>query len=170
MKKIIVIISLVLLSFTAFSQFSIKPIIANDELLVPDFALVSSTGETVRLSDYEGQIVVLNFWASWCSPCREEMGDFQKLHDRFEETGEAVLLLLNQIDGRNETTKSGVNYLKNNNYTLTNLFDYGQVGARIFGIPGLPTTVVIDKEGRLATHVVGGINEKIVLDMIEVAR
>lgn len=170
MKKTIVVILLVMLSFIAFSHLKMESAIAKEDLLVPDFALVSSAGETVRLSDYKGQIVVLNFWASWCPPCREEMGDFQKLHDRFEETGEAVLLLLNQIDGRRETTTSGVKYLEDNEYTLTNLLDYGQVGAGIFGVPGLPTTVVIDAEGYLATHVVGGINDKIVLDMIEVAK
>lgn len=140
------------------------------KVLVPDFALISSTNETVRLSDYRGQIVVLNFWASWCQPCRAEMSEFQELHDELEESGDAVLLLLNQIDGRRETTKSGVDYLQKNNFTLTNLFDHGVVGGQIFGIPGLPTTVVIDAKGYLSSYVVGGTTRATVLKMIEGAK
>lgn len=170
MNKRIMLLAYVLFSFMVIIQFSLPSALADDRLLVPDFALVSSEGKTVRLSDYEGKIVVLNFWASWCPPCRAEMGELQKLEDRFKETDEVVLLLLNQIGGRRETTKTGVKYLKDNNYTFTNLFDYGQVGSGMFGIPGLPTTVVIDAEGYLVAHAVGGVNEKMVLEMIEEAK
>lgn len=170
MNKRIMLLAYVLFSFMVIIQFSLPSALADDRLLVPDFALVSSEGKTVRLSDYEGKIVVLNFWASWCPPCRAEMGELQKLEDRFKETDEAVLLLLNQIGGRRETTKTGVKYLKDNNFTFTNLFDYGQVGSGMFGIPGLPTTVVIDAEGYLVAHAVGGVNEKMVLEMIEEAK
>lgn len=139
----------------------------DSKVLVPDFALVSTANETIRLSDYRGQIVVLNFWASWCPPCRAEMPEFQELHDQFTDTGEAVLLLLNQIDGRQETVEKGKEYLASNDLTMTNLLDHGAVGRQIFGIPGLPTTVVIDAEGYLASYVVGATNKETVLKMIE---
>lgn len=140
------------------------------KVLVPDFALLSSTNETVRLSDYRGKVVVLNFWASWCPPCRSEMAEFQLLHDELQETNDAVLLLLNQIDGSRETIKIGKEYLEKNKYTMTNLFDHGQVGGQIFGIPGLPTTVVIDREGYLSSYVVGATTRATVLKMIEEAK
>lgn len=142
----------------------------NDKVLVPDFALLTSANETIRLSDYRGQVVVLNFWASRCPPCRTEMPEFQELHTELAESGEAVLLLLNQIDGRSETVESGTNYLANNKLTMTNLFDYGTVGTQIFGIPGLPTTVVIDSEGYLSSYVVGSTTKATVLQMIEGAK
>ena len=141
-----------------------------ERVLVPDFTLLTSANETFRLSDYRGQIVVLNFWASWCSNCRVEMPDFQELHDDLEKSGEAVLFLLNQIDGRQETVEKGNQYLAVNNLTMTNLLDFGTVGAQIFGIPGLPTTVVIDAEGYLASYVVGRTTKATVLRMIEDAK
>lgn len=140
------------------------------KVLVPDFTLLSNTNETVHLSDYRGKIVVLNFWASWCPPCKAEMPEFQQLHNELEESGEAVLLLLNQIDGRRETVKTGSDYLKKNKLTMTNLYDYGSVGSQIFGIPGLPTTVVIDAEGYLSSYVVGGTTAATVWQMIEGAK
>lgn len=165
------VIVLVLLAVLAVFVWS-DTTLANEEskVLVPDFALVNSAGETFRLSDYRGQIVVLNFWASWCPPCRAEMPEFQELHTEFEESGEAVLFLLNQIDGRQETAKKGTEYLESNNLTMTNLLDYGSVGRQIFGIPGLPTTVVVDAEGYMSGYVVGATTKATVLQMVEEAR
>ena len=165
---VIVLVLLAVLAVFAWSDTTL----ANEEsrVLVPDFALVNSAGETFRLSDYRGQIVVLNFWASWCPPCRAEMPEFQELHTEFEESGEAVLFLLNQIDGRQETAKKGTEYLESNNLTMTNLLDYGSVGRQIFGIPGLPTTVVVDAEGYMSGYVVGATTKATVLQMVEEAR
>lgn len=143
---------------------------ANEKALVPDFSLLSADNETVRLSDYRGKIVVLNFWASWCPPCRSEMPELQKLHNEFQETDEVVLLLINQIDGRRETIQTGTDYLAENNLTLTNLFDHGVVGMQIFGIPGLPTTVVIDQEGYLSSYIVGPVTQETVWQMVEGAK
>jgi len=148
-------LSLLIVLFALLLLVADSPVAAEEMPLVPDFALLTKDNETIRLSDYKGKIVVLNFWASWCPPCRAEMPDFQKLHDELEESGEAVLLLLNQIDGSRETLKTGTSYLEKNNFTMVNLFDHGLVGGGIFGIPGLPTTVVIDREGYLSSYVVG---------------
>lgn len=140
------------------------------KVLVPDFALLSSARETVRLSDFRGKVVVLNFWASWCAPCRQEMPEFQQLHEELSQEEDAVLLLLNQIDGRRETIKTGTDYLTKNNLTMVNLYDHGAVGTKVFGIPGLPTTVVIDREGYLASYVVGATTKDVVSRMIEEAK
>lgn len=138
----------------------------NEKPLVPDFTLTSSEGVEVTLSDYRGRVVVLNFWASSCPPCRSEMPALQGLHEQFAESDDAVLLLINQIDGRRETEETSREYLGKNSFTMTNLYDYGLVGMGIFGIPGLPTTVVIDREGYLSSFVVGPVNASIVLQMV----
>ncbi|NLM54842.1 MAG: TlpA family protein disulfide reductase, partial [Firmicutes bacterium] len=114
---------------------------------VPDFTLMSNQGRPISLSDYAGRVVVLNFWTSWCPDCRAEMPELQRLQDELAETEEAVLLLLNQIDGSLETQESGKRYLEENALTLINLYDYGTVGWGIFGVPAYPATVVIDPEG-----------------------
>lgn len=163
-------LSLLIVLFALLLLVADYPVTAEEMPLVPDFALLTKDNETIRLSDYKGKIVVLNFWASWCPPCRAEMPDFQKLHDELEESGEAVLLLLNQIDGSRETLKTGTSYLEKNNFTMVNLFDHGLVGGGIFGIPGLPTTVVIDREGYLSSYVVGTTTKATVQKMIEGAK
>ena len=124
-----------------------NPIFAQEQQkgpIVPNFTLESNTGESISLSDYAGKKVVLNFWASWCPPCRVEMGEFQKLHNDLEESEEAVLLMLNQTDGIRETKEIADAFLKQYGYNFITLYDKGQVGLGIFGIPSIPITVVID--------------------------
>ena len=140
---------------------------AEERPLIPDFSLESNRGEVVSLSDYAGEIVVLNFWATWCPHCRSEMPELQKLHDYFEETGAGKLLLINQIDGVRETRASAAKYLADNGLDLLNLYDdHTLVGYYIFGVPGLPATVVVDREGRLASAVLGPVGFEKLLEMI----
>ncbi|WP_156034632.1 TlpA disulfide reductase family protein [Clostridium sp. KNHs205] len=138
--------------------------------LVPDFTLQSSEGEEVTLSDYAGKVVVLNFWASWCPPCKEEMPEFQKLYDELAESEDAVLLMLNQTDGQRETEKKANNYIEEEGLTFPILYDTGEVGGSIFGINSIPTTVVIDREGRLSDYVLGRTEYSKVAQMIEEAK
>lgn len=138
--------------------------------LVPDFTLKSSEGEEVTLSDYAGKVVVLNFWASWCPPCKEEMPEFQKLYDELSESEDAVLLMLNQTDGQRETEKKANNYIEEEGLTFPILYDTGEVGGSIFGINSIPTTVVIDREGRLSDYVLGRTEYSKVAQMIEEAK
>ncbi len=138
--------------------------------LVPDFTLKSSEGEEVSLSDYAGKVVVLNFWASWCPPCKKEMPDFQKLYDELAESEDTVLLMLNQTDGKRETEKKADNYIEEEGLTFPILYDTGEVGGSIFGINSIPTTVVIDREGRLSDYVLGRTEYQKVAQMIEEAK
>ena len=158
---------LLLLPAFSFAQVQAP---AGERPLVPNFTLESNQGSRVSLSDYAGKVVVLNFWASWCPPCRAEMPEFKRLHEHLANSDEAVLLMLNQIDGRRETVETGAAYLLENQYSFLNLLDYGQVGGAIFGLPGIPTTVVIDKEGYLSSYIVGPATFETVMDMIGEAK
>ncbi len=138
--------------------------------MVPDFTLEASSGENVSLSDYLGKVVVLNFWASWCPPCDEEMPEFQKLYEALEGSDEAALLMLNQTDGQRETKEKADKYLADKGYNFLTLYDRGEVGFTIFGIDKIPVTVVVDSEGRLSNYILGPADYDIVVQMIEEAK
>ena len=138
--------------------------------MVPDFTLPANNGEDVSLSDYTGKVVVLNFWASWCAYCKDEMPDFKKLGDEIKDSEEVVLLMLNQTDGQRETKQKADDYLSENGYDFLSLYDSGEVSYSIFGIVNYPTTVVIDGEGRLSDYVIGITDYDTVAEMIEGAK
>ncbi len=120
----------------------------------PDFALTNLEGETVMLSDFRGKTVVLNFWASWCPPCREEMPEFQELWDERGEDGADDLVMIALDFLVQDTMTDARNFIEGNGFTFPVLFDTadGAVADR-YRVRGLPATFFIDSEG-----VVRGVN------------
>ncbi len=114
----------------------------------PDFALTNLDGETVRLSDFRGKTVVLNFWASWCPPCREEMPDFQELWDERGEGGSDDLVMIALDFLVQDTMADARKFVEGNGFTFPVLFDTadGAVADR-YRVRGLPATFFIDREG-----------------------
>lgn len=139
-----------------------------EPILIPDFSLRTADERVVSLSDFRGKIVVLNFWATWCPYCVMELPVLQQIQDELGD--EVVVLLIDQIDGQRETVEKGTSYLAEKGITLTNLLDFGTVGYGLFGVPGLPTTVVVDAEGYLASYRAGAVTKALLLKMIEEAR
>ena len=114
----------------------------------PDFALTNLDGETVRLSDFRGKTVVLNFWASWCPPCREEMPEFQELWDERGEDGSDDLVMLALDFLVQDTMADARGFVEGRGFTFPVLFDTadGSVADR-YRVRGLPATFFIDSEG-----------------------
>lgn len=133
---------------------------------VPDFALPGLNGKTVALSDFKGQKVILNFWATWCPPCRQEMPEFNELNAELKQSGEAVLLAVNLTDGRRETKSKVTEFLKSNKYDLQVLLDTQSEAADIFSIRGIPTTIVIDSEGVMRGQIIGATTKAAVLNIV----
>ncbi|WP_321531983.1 TlpA disulfide reductase family protein [uncultured Desulfuromonas sp.] len=122
--------------------------------LAPDFELGSLQGQTVRLSELRGKVVVLNFWATWCPPCREEVPSMQQLHDMMSGT-EFVMLAVNiEQDGR----KTVPVFLQKNPVDFTILFDESGQVRKSYGVAKYPETFIIDPQGRIVEKVIGGIN------------
>ncbi len=117
----------------------------------PDFVLNTVDGKSVRLSDYRGQVVFLNFWATWCPPCRSEMPSIERLSREME--GQDFIILAVSIDGF-ETTQLR-NMISPNHYSFTVLHDPEQKVADIYLISGIPTTYIIDKDGTIVDKSVG---------------
>ena len=103
---------------------------------------------------------MLNFWASWCGPCRQEMPQLEKLHRDLSRAG-LVLLGVNS-----ESERDARNFVRRNGYTFPTLLDSGnQVGSQ-FRVTAIPTSVVIDREGRVASYLVGLHSEKTLRDAL----
>jgi cytochrome c biogenesis protein CcmG/thiol:disulfide interchange protein DsbE len=118
----------------------------------PDFNLPDLNEKTVRLSDYRGKVVFLNFWATWCKPCREEMPSMEVLYKNFEKDGFVVLAV--SID-RVTTKKDIPPFVKGLNLTFPILVDsWGQTDKR-YKLLGVPETYIIDQEGILREKIIG---------------
>ncbi|MEG2087913.1 MAG: TlpA disulfide reductase family protein [Angelakisella sp.] len=124
----------------------------------PDFTVVDGDGNEVKLSELVGKPLVLNFWASWCSPCKAEMPDFNTV---YEELGEEVtFVMVNLVDGQRETLESGKKHIADNKFTFPVYFDTKRDAALNYGISSIPTTYFIDKDGYVVTGARGAIDEK----------
>ena len=134
----------------------------------PDFSMIDTNGNTVRLSDKKGKPVVLNFWASWCPPCRVEMPDFDKVWKELKDDIHFVMLCL--VDGRQETIESGAAYIIKEGFSFPVYFDIRQEGGRAYGIRSIPTTMFIDSDGYIAAGVQGAINESTLRRGIELIK
>lgn len=132
----------------------------------PDFTVYDEAGNEVHLSDYLGKPVVVNFWASWCGPCRMEMPEFQEKH--LELGGEVQFLMINMTGGR-ETVETARDFIAGQGYTFPVLYDTEGDAAVTYGAYALPTTYFIDAEGYAIAQARGAINSETLqggIDMI----
>ncbi|MFH0777844.1 MAG: TlpA disulfide reductase family protein [Candidatus Eisenbacteria bacterium] len=119
--------------------------------LAPDFELSSLDGKKVRLSDFRGKVVILDFWATWCKPCRMELPHFIELYEEFAEQGLEILgVSLDRIGPR----ELGA-FVEEWRIPYPVVLGSGEVVQSYGGIRGIPTTFVIDKTGRVYRKYVG---------------
>lgn len=122
-----------------------------DRKLAPDFALKDADGKTVRLSDYRGKVILLDFWATWCGPCKIEIPWFMEMERKNKDKGFAVIGVSMDDDGW-EVVTPFVHHLAIN-YRI--LLGNDAVSQSFGGVEALPTTFLIDREGRIASIHVG---------------
>ena len=110
----------------------------------PGFQLESAAGKSVNLSDYRGQVVLLNFWASWCGPCRKEMPILEQLHKQYKSKGFTMV-------GVNVEPSSAdaVNWLKSTPVSFPILFDTDSSVSKLYRVEGMPNTVIVDRNGKV---------------------
>jgi peroxiredoxin len=117
----------------------------------PEFALTDLLGETHRLSDYRGQAVFLNFWATWCPPCRDEMPSLERVYRALKGRG-LVVVAVSLDTGPRSAVESFVKKLA---LTFPILLDPRGASVRAYRFPGLPASFLIDRKGRLVAQELG---------------
>ena len=107
-----------------------------------DFTLKSNQGKNIRLQDLRGQVVMLNFWASWCGPCRQEMPLMDEIYNKYEKLGFTILAV--NVD---EDSSDADAFLKSVPVTFPVLYDNESKVSELFEVDAMPPTVMIDRDG-----------------------
>lgn len=134
----------------------------------PDFTMTDASGEEVKLSDFFDKPVVLNFWASWCGPCKSEMPHFE---DAYQKYGEDInFVIVNLTDGARETVENASDFIEEQGYTFPLYFDTNTEGAMTYGTYSIPVTYFIGADGVPVAQANGALDAATLqkgLDMIQ---
>ena len=124
----------------------------------PDFEVENDNGDKVKLSDMKGKAVVVNFWASWCGPCKSEMPDFDKMYEKYGKDIE--FMMVNMTDGGRETKDNASSFMKSQGYSFPVYYDVTQSAAYSYNVMSIPATYFVNKDGKVAAYANGAINEE----------
>ena len=110
----------------------------------PSFTLVARSGQDVSLAQYKGQVVMINFWASWCGPCRQEMPLLESIYKKYNRMGFTLLGVNVEPD-----SKAANDWLKETPVSFPILYDKDSKVSKLYDVGGMPCTVIIDRSGKL---------------------
>lgn len=120
------------------------PTLALTPSAAPNFELAAMVGNTVNLSQYKGQVVMINFWATWCGPCRQEMPLLEQLYKKYKPMGFTMLGINVEPDSSGATE-----WLKATPVTFPILFDTESKVSKLYAVSGMPSTVIVDRKGQV---------------------
>lgn len=138
-----------------------------EEYTAPDFTVLDYAGNQVKLSDFKGKPVVINFWATWCFYCKEEMPDFNKAYNKYPDV---EFLMINATDGFQETVDSAKKYIEDENFDFNVYFDTEFEAVNAYYVNSFPTTFFIDENGNLVTYANGMLDYESLEKGIELIR
>lgn len=155
MKTKIIVLILVLVTAVAVFVLGVKHERGAHKAVIgldaPDVVVTDASGKTLKLSELKGNVVFVNFWATWCQPCREEVPSIQQLYSRLkDESGFRMVTVLYR-----DYYDKAMAYLKKNDYEFPVWIDNGGKAARAYGVTGVPETYIVDRKGILREKVIG---------------
>lgn len=124
--------------------------------LAPNFTVYDLEGNEFNLTDFFGKPIIINFWASWCGPCKMEMPDFNEAYETYKD--DIVFLMVNMTDGSRETKEIASAFIAESGYTFPVYYDTDYSAAITYSVSSLPTSYFINAEGELVTYARGAIN------------
>ena len=160
---IAVLAAVLILAFVGYKILSEKYAPENsqkeEELIVyaPDFNMQDINGNAVKLSDFAGKPVIINFWATWCNPCKSEMPSFAKAHKDYGE--EINFLMVNLTDGNMDTPEKVKQFIEETGYEFPVYLDIKYEGAYSYGVSSVPLTVFIRSDGIVHDGYIGAMSE-----------
>ena len=159
LRRIILVIMLALVSVSGLATAGCSSSVPAEGIkvgkLAPDFQLQSLDGQAVSLSDFRGKGVLLNFWASWCGPCRYEMPFLQRVYE--ERSGQGLVILSVNVGESQSKVKE---FMESSNLSFLTLLDTSEKVALKYNIRAIPTTFFIDKDGIIQDLKVGAFSSE----------
>lgn len=130
----------------------------NESVSAPDFTVYGSDGSSFRLSDFKGKPKVVNFWATWCEPCKSELPAFDNMYEKYKDKVE--FLMVNLTDGYQQTVSGVQKFVEQNGYTFPVYFDTSGSAAYTYNVYSIPQTVFIDESGNIYGIYPGAMDEQ----------
>ncbi len=130
----------------------------------PDFVLKSASGENLRLSEFRGDVVMINFWATWCGPCRQEMPLLDEMYTRYQRVGFSLLGV--NID---DDSRKALNMISELGVSFPVLFDVSKEVSKLYKVNAMPVTILVDRDG-IVRHVHQGYQPGYELDYLDEIR
>lgn len=138
---------------------------SKEESKAIDFTVEDKEGNKISLYSKMGKPIVVNFWASWCTPCKSELPDFQLAYENYGD--EIEFMMVNLTDGRSETVEGASGFINAQGYTFPVYYDVDQQAATAYYVMSIPTTYFIDAEGNITAYAQGMIDYDTLLKGID---
>ncbi|MDD4689461.1 MAG: TlpA disulfide reductase family protein [Eubacteriales bacterium] len=126
--------------------------------IAPDFQVLNNDGKTVTLKEHFGKPIVINFWATWCAPCRTEMPEFNKIYGEYKD--EVTFMMVNLTDGQRDTVAKVKDFIKKSGYTFPIYYDTEYYAAYAYGVNSVPMSIFINSNGEIVDYYLGTLSEQ----------